>query len=1439
MTKRRRSSSAERGSTKESTKKKSPTSHINPLLPEENDDITSSDLWKKRSAVLDQAIALDELSKVKTISTACIPHVTALLAFLNESSTEHELSSLVVDVALLILPWCIRCILSSTIVDKTLSLVCWEGLCLCLERLFSTEDPSTQQKLSQSVLSQSNLHKLVPRVTLAAVSVQGDAVALLAARSLPILLAQYHPSVEIACQSILSLSVQGEAACDSVTLMIVQWIASMVHAANPKTIFQLFSSRIILVMLSNLYFGTQFQSKTIDTWQGSEAKEQKTPLRLAINQLLSVGLFDPKHHMDGLCSLLSTIKNDACKEETMENSFQCYQQKLLTTIAEGSLVTDEKDTERANTVYLAMIYPVLLEAFFGASKAWDQVKATRSYKKKSSASERLGRVQFAMFRQVVASLQQLLNKHDLKGLGAGVDAIRMCITILLQFEVYLPSHDDQEASQFRFLEQLAQHLLGLDIAREPVSNKHIVAPTLIGLRTLVLLDHRLFNDRLVVLFTFCLGCDDVCLASEVVKLLATVADVYRQLRQQGIFFEALIELLDTVTDQGQSGMNLALLNTWLSHELAERSIADAIESCPFGQVQHLFSVLRSHVGRHMVRSGSTKVDKLLVLVTLAVLVLRNVRVERDNASEVSTLCHDFVRPLATDSSNMSDDGPKRKAVLVLCAWCMDLNTRASFWTGHSSQEVQIPNFLLETPRSNEMLANEAKTQNQDTPFDDGLILLLGHRLRELHGLIYESERIDTHENLSVEENTDGMLLQEAITIAAKIAEIAQKSLEEKTSSSQWPLVAKYCLSSWIPYASEDHIDWMLTWLFKTMSTCEDAAEVSSILSDASFYEYPLVTSRLADVAMQVTDCFVQQARSYIDQGTATEDSSLKNNTIELYLCRAAVPVRILNGIFRKDNGFAASLRHTEVVNSALNLDEQVWSIARVCSSAIKAVAPLCESLRHFAASRIKSFSSSDARRFLEHRSVENEVSWLRQSVLIPSICEPSLVNASGSLAGQLLRIIRAGDSEAAFRTVICNTFQKMGSSAASAAISRFLITELSYQHLDDRDFVKLIFKKMWNIIVELGGLDMENPAAFNDTTELYFLFGDLLRFARAQSISDCWSRPDIKDYLENKCIASLATSSTACAQYVVASLAQTDPSAEISRRIVEHIIVSCYSTALMDAVFSRLINHMNEVDLHTTLDTLVKLSKNPSKDTTNQIRLIAFCLQCTDEALCSSVLTVHAQRVFSVSLSTLVKRPVEPGPVLASCTVLDELLCSRRIMTLRDVDLTRLLFHISAAVGHYGPSDEMAALPTHLFTACTKLFITVFQRYTKYLYACAPLVILVVQAFLARVLYEQHLTDAIIADRAQRVARVCELFVEHSAIYKKHLIGLILEYIHSVQKGLSLMRKTSLLPAVYLLLDALSPHELKQLNVVMDPSATILFKGIYHNYQKIHAYKGK
>jgi hypothetical protein len=98
--------------------------------------------------------------------------------------------------------------------------------------------------------------------------------------------------------------------------------------------------------------------------------------------------------------------------------------------------------------------------------------------------------------------------------------------------------------------------------------------------------------------------------------------------------------------------------------------------------------------------------------------------------------------------------------------------------------------------------------------------------------------------------------------------------------------------------------------------------------------------------------------------------------------------------------------------------------------------------------------------------------------------------------------------------------------------------------------------------------------------------------------------------------------------------------------------------------------------------------------------------------------------------------------------------------------------------------------------------------------------------------------NKMIDDLINEVTRVSEALVIHKEVFKKHVLSLILDYVDAVQEGIESRTKSLLMPAVFNLLDCLSPHETMQMNNMVHIASKSVYQNMIRSYQN-HTYKGQ
>ena len=395
------------------------------------------------------------------------------------------------------------------------------------------------------------------------------------------------------------------------------------------------------------------------------------------------------------------------------------------------------------------------------------------------------------------------------------------------------------------------------------------------------------------------------------------------------------------------------------------------------------------------------------------------------------------------------------------------------------------------------------------------------------------------------------------------------------------------------------------------------------------------------------------------------------------------------------------------------------------------------------------------------------------------------------------------------------------------------------------------------------------PSTSCSRLETFLLIGDLLRFEEPTWLPD--TSELVKTELQELCIHGLDTStgdlmsdecwSVLC--YLIGCVSHCQPSLELLRHIADVIASESEGlrdVSLLEACFCHAIPSVSSESLRSIAEHVLKLvpqSKMPS--VAARIRLLRFLIRYAEHDDQIEVLASLGWDMFMFVLKPLHRKtPGEkhwPDHVVGACSLAEDLVKRRDVLTFRERHIALLLSYICTTLGPAsGKKDTKSDVDnttvegevTVVYSALAGLFSTVFQRYTKQLYACIPSAISVLRCFLRHTMYcsptaGQIPSNDAVNERGQRLARICEQLVAHKDIYKKHVIGLVLEFVHDGlgQSSIDLNVRNSLLPAIFSLLDTMSTYEMKQLDAHMDTKAKVLFRSIHQGYQKTHTYKGQ
>ncbi|KAL3938122.1 MAG: hypothetical protein SGBAC_006905 [Bacillariaceae sp.] len=593
--------------------------------------------------------------------------------------------------------------------------------------------------------------------------------------------------------------------------------------------------------------------------------------RPVIENLLQDGLFHLGHHMDGFRSINMEIPS-AIQEKSDQmdvdgdkktKPFHCYQEGLLPMIASG--LSHSKSTEEIAA--FVGILPVLLDCFIHQTLVLrDELNEKGNAKKKASDSLKIVQLQFRLF-SVLST--HLVNRLEMRGKeGETMDRRDIYLSLehnlrqLLDHDVYLPTMDDKKQVHFKFLANLGSTIVKKFNASK--SGKRTMTTgewknALSCLDILAQLNHLVLHDSLPHVVANCVTSINISnkedLHAEASKFVIILVSNYKKLRQLDYFVSCFVDAVDLLK-KDQRGESLQALNVVIGDAKVESTLADAVFASPVNQIKEIFTSLDNWIVRHAGKE-SFSID---AVVSLMVLILQNVRIEMNTASEIYPLCgamiNGAVRSIIHADSSLGS--PQSRNGLQLFGHAVALLNKCEFWIDRTSDKAReevsryaIPHQLFEILDKAADGAKVEESVNQELQF------LACQYVQRLHSQIQEKQQIMFASDEAEFSN------KELVVTAQKFARFAlqlsgSEDMEELGAQSHAPRLEALAdsVSSWAPYVKKTDMTVFLSNLFfchqlQDNSNLEDSFCVQ-LLGDSEFFEARHVAESLGCALVSCT-----------------------------------------------------------------------------------------------------------------------------------------------------------------------------------------------------------------------------------------------------------------------------------------------------------------------------------------------------------------------------------------------------------------------------------------------------------------------------------------------------------------------------------------------------------------------------------------------------------
>lgn len=708
-----------------------------------------------------------------------------------------------------------------------------------------------------SIFSQGTLNKLVPFFIRHAFKEKGgnDSLVIVACRCFGLLVTSnvYRPTMEYVANTLLPMldasteSMEhvfpNQAAIIFFSVQLFVTVQKKGRAINQKKAFQLICTMNVLKCLA------KFNSMGILSYKSNEETS------LLLKQVLRVTIFD-RVHMEGFWSMNLSVpvfgeekqlqdcskkQDDHTSDNHLQKSFQhSYHWALFTSL---SNLMEEVDGREAILAFVPKLFKEFVCESSRFGKTWEN--------KRKKRADLIANMQFRVCSNLLNPIIVILKENRFANESERVAILcstREFIDILLNHDIYMPSFEDPNNVHMDYLMALGEIILAS-------AERHGNRDYIIILRLLFMLNHKIFHEKLSRLIHFVMLSQNIEEISPANEMMSTLCSIYQKLRQLGHFVRSV---LMSSSDSDDESMSL-----YINSRHFCRALTGAIQSSPVGQLEEVWLLIENHT---VTMAQGTNIKQLALTIDIFIILLKAVQVGLFNSKTVKALCeqtmsrsvYDLLGVKNNNSAKFDLACQKTTCGLNLWGWIVHVHIKCCFWSNYSDEvniddkggmcgSKLIPSLL-------DSIKAVVNSDFKDRKALDALQLLATHRLQQLHSVMFQQHQVEACTGIhGSEPESSKSMLEESKFLAAFIIRTAHARL------GSWILLCQN-LSSWIPYAEEEHIEMFLVWFFSIHSVPYDEEVESlvyvpiigkqkdrqtfineylaskSLLCDASFYE---------------------------------------------------------------------------------------------------------------------------------------------------------------------------------------------------------------------------------------------------------------------------------------------------------------------------------------------------------------------------------------------------------------------------------------------------------------------------------------------------------------------------------------------------------------------------------------------------------------------------
>lgn len=1387
------------------------------------------------------------------------------------------------DISSLIIPWAAKCLLFLSMGEnarKSDLKILWKSLALSIDVFLSVEE-STFCDLHQA-LSIQLVNKLIPFAVESAFSTNDTAISIHAARAFALLTESFfRPTFEICCSVLLVdlASHVGAAATmnhdhlvlpnqdlNSIVLSSLRLLRTLqkLGVSSPKKMFQTLTKEPVLLAVSKLAL--------------IRADDQYANAHQLVTEVLWEAFFTSAHHMEGYRGLKIDL-GDARWESAEKGSqhvFRCYQGDLLDTVS--SLLRASVD--EVETQALSQLVASLVEGFFAQVFVWQ-----RDFQSQTTSKD-IGSITTMTFRVwgvLAGTLLLKLESQRGEENGKLMNSLTSCLNALLEHNAYHSTFEDKDQHHFIFLKSMSTRLVSL--LTPQTSNS-----SLEGLVCMVRLNHLLVHDDLPKVIALAAS-SSLSGGTDSFKLfICTLFKTYQDLRQ----LDYLVEAIVTSTAWLTTSAAYAALQAALDDFNVARTIAFAVSAAPHGQSQALFDIFNSRIVKEASPNQAHDlycIETVSMVSALFILLLRNLRVDEHTSNRILSLCEESLAGSGSSLLARSKTcSPMAKHGVRLCGWILDLRNRCSFWfpTDNVLISFALPEALVALL---ENLREESTESDLVVDATYELQFLACYRIQQLHSLIHQETLNDFSRDSSAPSHTEGLLGEVRRLVAYVFSNTSVTdnalipglwSVDAGTTNDPWILLAQF-LPVWAPYCDDVNIRMFLRWVFWAISgldagvahlnspktnvrtfppKAEAKQTVKAMLRDFSFLENRRIASRFVMAGLLHVEALIA--------ADSIEDTLLSSH---VHKCNSrGVPDAIRSAFVRGNTSCAPNVDRSNALPT-LQAALKVLDVLNVTPSGWRMCGPVGKTLGHLLAVDVsvrslvtsctinEGFVSAGLEVLAGSRSLFSKTilegdPLLARRFLCTGDWPSSLINAVFVSTIEISRCCCSTRLTPEFRKLLVSsgelvesvlltclddeTVEALSSVSSRSAFPSTVNRDEIYRYLILRCAKGVIGAAMEDSSVPTGPtfarsilkdammvcLDTTHGSAEEKSLFVHFL-GGLVSISATDSHSDC--RDIIWKQVESIDVSRNAKEFN----FLAGVLLNQNRADNIAEGLYRRLASRKSFEFLNDTVLCSLLAQVPMSDFSNFLDYCLR---HPASGKIEQgLRILRLLLAKTDQRERREAIANFGARILAQAIDGL--RRDQNNQPRAAADLLIELTAHKDFVCFKERDIARILSQVCCSLRSANSTDILDS-DEDLFYMCCRLVASLVQRFPKQLYTCVASLTQVLQN-LFHFVFDGKQNGSQVLGQSREISRLCEMLGSHKEILKKHVLGLILDFVEALKNDMMPTCKKALTPAVYCILDMLSEYEVSQLNALLDASSKALFRSFFDGFQKWHVYRGR